>query len=94
MCSPHIRVLRPDVTNMDWGPGNYNSQMGITIPKKSELSRNLAAIPKLLLWTSCSIHTASLTANLVCLPIKTAGEMSQRLTNGVAPEAFRGVSQL
>ena len=49
-------------------------------PKKSELSRNLAAVPKLLLWTSWSINTISLTANLVCLPIKTEGEMSQRLT--------------
>ena len=67
--------------------------MGITIPRKSELSRNLAAVPKLRLWTSCSIHRASLTANLVCLPIKTAGEMSQRLTNGVAPEAFLDVSR-
>ena len=67
--------------------------MGITIPKKSELSRNLGAVPKLLLWTSCSIHIVSLTANLVCLPIKTAGELGQGLANGVSPEAFRGVSQ-
>ena len=58
----------------------------------SGLRANLAAVPKLRLWTYRSIHTASLTANLVCLPIKTAGEMSQTLTNGVAPEAFRGVS--
>ena len=62
--------------------------MGITIPKKSELSRNLAAVPKLLLWTSCSIHTVSLTANLACLPIKTVGELGQGLTNGVPPRRF------
>ena len=62
--------------------------MGITIPRKSELSRNLEAVPKLLLWTSCSIHIVSLTANLVCLPIKTADALRQRLTNGVAPRRF------
>ena len=68
--------------------------MGITIPKKSELRGNLGAVPKLLLWTSCSIHTVSLTANLACLPIKTAGELGQGLANGVSPEAFRGVFEI
>ena len=68
--------------------------MGITIPKKSELSWNLKAVPKLLLWPSCSIHKVSLTANLACLPIKTAGELGQGLTNGVSPEAFRGVFEI
>ena len=68
--------------------------LGIKIPQNLGLRPDLRAVPKLRLWTSWSIHIVSLTANLLCLPIKTAGEMGQRLTNGVAPEAVRGVSQL
>ena len=79
---------------LDCYPGNYNSQLGIVIPRFQGLRADLGAVLKLLLWTSCSIHKVSLTANLVYLPIKTAGEMTQRLTNSVAREAFRGVSQL
>ena len=67
---------------------NYNSQLGIVIPRFLGLRANLAAVPKLRMWTSRSIYTLSQHAYVIHFPNKLKVSWATDSQMAFPPERF------